>query len=609
MGIARYLSKLASVLSTDGVVPPAKGGTGLASPGASGNLLVSDGTSWTSAAGLAGPTGPAGLGFTIAKTYSSVAQLTADTAPTNITPGQFALIDTGDINNAENSRLYVWTGTNYTYTSDLSGAQGIVGPTGPAGTNGIIGVDGATGPTGPAGAVGPTGPAGEAAAGGASYYTGDIVISANASQYTAPTWLPCDGSMYTPGTYPGLDTLYQTAGDYNSTPTIFTEPRDTGGNTLTWSNLNASLASNVIDPITGDLLTFNFNLPSGSRFRLTQRASDGRFVYNSTTGPALITNLIADYGSGNVPYFSISPNGQLLVVYRGVSPTLVTVYKRNTSEVEASTGVRWARATSSNVAAGTSTYYSMRINNDGLIIYTSSTSSNFSMQKYDIPSNTLGSPITPGNLSSASFLEGNNGVDFLPAVFPNYLILASYSTSSPQAGIYYWNGSTIVLNSATNAQTYRACSINKAGTAAYFSRNSSGIIDVYNINQSNATLSVAGTINLPVSGNVQSITFSSNDEFMAVSHTNGITMYKQISAGSVVYSTTGFDPQNYGNYGIANGSWRLAFDPVYNTLVGFGVNSTTAVYTTQNWKGVAKTILPVVPNPGKNLKYYIKTGS
>lgn len=48
MGIARYLSKLASVLSSDGVVPPSKGGTGVTASGASGNVLVSNGTSWES---------------------------------------------------------------------------------------------------------------------------------------------------------------------------------------------------------------------------------------------------------------------------------------------------------------------------------------------------------------------------------------------------------------------------------------------------------------------------------------------------------------------------------------------------------------------------------
>ena len=96
MGIARYLSKLASVLNAEGVVPPSKGGTGVTSPGASGNVLVSNGTAWVSTSGMAGPTGP-------------------------------------------------------------QGATGTAGPTGPAGTNGTIGVNGATGPTGPTGPGAPGG--------------------------------------------------------------------------------------------------------------------------------------------------------------------------------------------------------------------------------------------------------------------------------------------------------------------------------------------------------------------------------------------------------------------------------------------------------------------
>jgi len=612
MGIARYLSKLAGVLSTDGVVPPSKGGTGVTSPGVSGNVLVSDGTSWTSQnipLGATGPTGPGGLGFTIAKTYSSVAALTADTAPTGIQPGQFALIDTGDTQNAENSRLYVWTGSTYTYTSDLSGAQGIVGPTGPAGTNGIIGVDGATGPTGPAGAVGPTGPAGTAPTGGASFYTGDIVISANTAQYTAPTWLPCNGAMYTPGTYPQLDTLYQTAGDYNSTPTSFTEPRDTNNNTLTWDTIHTALAVNVLDPLTGDLLTWNVNFGVGSRCRLIQRASDGRFIYNAATGPTLITNVQADYGSNGQPYFAISPDGQLLVAYRGNSPVLTTIYKRNTSQVEASTGVRWARATSSNVVAGSTIYYSLRINNNGLVILTGTNSSAVGFIKYDIASNTLGNPVNTGGTVAvmASFLEGNNGVEFLPSQLPNYMIFASSSTN-PVSGVWYWNGSTYVLNSGI-VGSFRTCAINKAGTVAYFGK-TNGTIEAYTINISNGTLSLAATIGVPSSPSlITCITFSDGDQFMAVSHGNGITMFKQQSAGSASYTATGFDPENYANYGIVNGNWRVVFDPVYNVLVGFGRNSTTAVYTTQNWKGVAKTILPVIPNPGNKLNYYIKTGS
>jgi len=53
MGIARYLSKLGSVLSAEGVVPVSKGGTGVTSPGASGNILVSNGTAWLSSSSTA----------------------------------------------------------------------------------------------------------------------------------------------------------------------------------------------------------------------------------------------------------------------------------------------------------------------------------------------------------------------------------------------------------------------------------------------------------------------------------------------------------------------------------------------------------------------------
>lgn len=99
------------------------------------------------AAGGTGPTGASGLGFTVAKSYVSVAALEADTSPTNIISGQFAIIDTGNVNDAENSKLYLWNGSSYQFVTDLSGAQGIVGPTGPSST-------GATGPTGPASAGG-----------------------------------------------------------------------------------------------------------------------------------------------------------------------------------------------------------------------------------------------------------------------------------------------------------------------------------------------------------------------------------------------------------------------------------------------------------------------
>lgn len=102
--------------------------------------------------GYTGSKGDSGLGFTIAKTYASVAALTADTTPTGIVAGQFAIIDNGNVNDPENSRLYLWNGSAYQYTSDLSGAQGITGPQGVIGYTGSQGIQGVTGYTGSRGA-------------------------------------------------------------------------------------------------------------------------------------------------------------------------------------------------------------------------------------------------------------------------------------------------------------------------------------------------------------------------------------------------------------------------------------------------------------------------
>ena len=48
MSIATYLAKLARGVSTQGILGPSKGGTGVSAPGAANNVLVSDGTNWQS---------------------------------------------------------------------------------------------------------------------------------------------------------------------------------------------------------------------------------------------------------------------------------------------------------------------------------------------------------------------------------------------------------------------------------------------------------------------------------------------------------------------------------------------------------------------------------
>ena len=78
------------------------------------------------APGAPGADGATGQGFIIAKTYASLAALEADTSPTGIVAGEFAIIDSNE-GDPDNSKLYLWTGSTYNYVMDLSGAQGIQG--------------------------------------------------------------------------------------------------------------------------------------------------------------------------------------------------------------------------------------------------------------------------------------------------------------------------------------------------------------------------------------------------------------------------------------------------------------------------------------------------
>lgn len=92
--------------------------------------------------GIQGVQGPAGDPFTIAKVYSSVSAMNTGFATDGLKIGSFVLIDTGNINDADNAKLYVKGSTAYTYITDLSGATGMQGP---QGIQGIQGPQGAAG--------------------------------------------------------------------------------------------------------------------------------------------------------------------------------------------------------------------------------------------------------------------------------------------------------------------------------------------------------------------------------------------------------------------------------------------------------------------------------
>ena len=95
--------------------------------------------------GETGPQGPQGEPFSLAKIYSSVAEMEQNHATDKVKIGQFVLINTGNVEDAENARLYVKAETEYSFITDLSGTQGMRGPEGPTGATGATG---ATGPQG-----------------------------------------------------------------------------------------------------------------------------------------------------------------------------------------------------------------------------------------------------------------------------------------------------------------------------------------------------------------------------------------------------------------------------------------------------------------------------
>lgn len=104
--------------------------------------------------GSVGPQGPTGAKgekgdpFTIAKTFPSVKAMNDGFATDGVATGSFVMIDTGNVEDADNAKLYVKGDKAYTFVTDLSGATGLTGPQGEAGPQGI------QGPKGDAGARG-----------------------------------------------------------------------------------------------------------------------------------------------------------------------------------------------------------------------------------------------------------------------------------------------------------------------------------------------------------------------------------------------------------------------------------------------------------------------
>ena len=81
--------------------------------------------------------GRAGKDFRIKKTYTSISEMESDFSNTDIETYDFAMIDTGSVDDEDTGKLYYKNTDAWTYVGDLSGAQGVKGETG----NGIASIE------------------------------------------------------------------------------------------------------------------------------------------------------------------------------------------------------------------------------------------------------------------------------------------------------------------------------------------------------------------------------------------------------------------------------------------------------------------------------------
>lgn len=101
--------------------------------------------------GPKGEKGDPGEPFTIKKTYESVSAMNSGFASDGVKEGQFVLINTGNVDDADNAKLYVKGSSQYDFITDLSGSAGIKGEKGEKGEQGVQGAKGAQGETGASG--------------------------------------------------------------------------------------------------------------------------------------------------------------------------------------------------------------------------------------------------------------------------------------------------------------------------------------------------------------------------------------------------------------------------------------------------------------------------
>ena len=77
-----------------------------------------------------GPPGPKGDSFEVKKVYTSIEAMNQGFSTDDVPVGGLVLINTDDVENDDNAKLFVKHEDAYHYLTDMSGAQGIQGPPG-----------------------------------------------------------------------------------------------------------------------------------------------------------------------------------------------------------------------------------------------------------------------------------------------------------------------------------------------------------------------------------------------------------------------------------------------------------------------------------------------
>lgn len=235
-----------------------------------------------------------GDAFTIVKTYSSVQAMEDDYNNPEVKTGQFVMIDTGDVENEEDSRLYLKGDTEWKFISDLSGAQGIQGLSayqvavqhGFEGTEDewLISLKGEKGETGPKGDKGDTGEKGEKGDPGSdasvtkqnveAVLTGDITSHNHDSRYISKnntgTYTPTADyhpatKKYVDDTVAAVDVTEQISGKADKTyvdsklDTKVDKEEGKGLSTNDYSDNDRQKVSNIVDYVTTMRSTTSMN--------------------------------------------------------------------------------------------------------------------------------------------------------------------------------------------------------------------------------------------------------------------------------------------------------------------------------------------------------------